>query len=288
MKTIAITGANGFIGSRLAGIIKNSGNMIIGIDRNKTENENYDEFHVCSFGNSLSSLFSNVNIDVLIHTANYIGENDYDINVQGTLKWAEEALKNNVGLQIFISSISAQENSISSYGRAKFELEKWFVHNNQVIFRFGLVIGNGGVFKNMISYIKKYPIVPLLDNGRTLTYYNDIDFVCFIIKETIYSKIPIHRGKVLSLQQPSPITLKQLLKGIQKATKTFCLFIPVPSFLAYYAIRFIEKIKIFNINITSNNIKGMRQNSTPNLASNFYSYKHNETPIDDLITKSLS
>src|SRR4030065_1184640 len=111
-------------------------------------------------------IFEKNKIDAVIHGAYSRWDRENKINAEGTRLWVEQAEKNGVGLQIFISSISAAEDSVSSYGQKKFEVEKWFIEHNHVVFRLGLVIGNGGIFQTITSMVKKYPLIPLIDSGK--------------------------------------------------------------------------------------------------------------------------
>jgi len=182
-------------------------------------------------GKPIAGLFERHNVDVLIHCAYDKDETDNIKNAEGTRIWAEQAEKCGVGLQIFMSSLSADADAIAPYGKKKYEIEKWFTTHNQVVFRLGLVVGNGGLFKRIISMVKKHHLIPLIDKGKTLTYVSDIDTVCLIIRDLIVEKSKVGRGRIWNLQQVTPFLFIDILREISRQNNLFRVFIPIPYFI---------------------------------------------------------
>ncbi len=90
----------------------------------------------------------------------------------------EEAEAAGVPLQIFLSTLSAEPDALSDYGRAKYELEQRFTAAQQIVFRLGVVVGDGGMYARIRSSATRLPVTPLLDGGRQLIYVLGIDTLC--------------------------------------------------------------------------------------------------------------
>lgn len=286
MKEVLITGAKGFISKNIANILKKSGFYIIGTSRNPEPVSNFDKVYCGILGEPLKDVFESHKIDVMIHCAYDKWDKDNSMHEEGTRLWAEQAERNGVGLQIFMSSISAAEDAVSTYGQKKFKLEKWFLAHNHIVFRLGLVIGNGGIFQTIISMVKKSPVIPLIDKGRTLTYVSDIDTISKIVRDSILKEDQIKRGKIWYLQQERPVFFVKILEEIRKQYHFFCVFIPIPYFVISFFMFLVDRFKFLSIGINADNLKGMRQNSQRKLKSDLNTLGYPETPFDRLIKKA--
>lgn len=143
MYTLLVTGGAGFIGSHISEALLKEGNKVIIVDsfnefysadvkqRNVQEIEDAcrrnkipDEHLTIKRGDIrdkalIDEIFSNYNIDCVIHLAAYAGvrpsiENPelyYDVNVSGTLFLLEAMRKYNVGRMVFASSSSVYGNN---------------------------------------------------------------------------------------------------------------------------------------------------------------------------------
>jgi hypothetical protein len=166
----------------------------------------------------------------------------------------------------------------------KYELERWFLAHNHVVFRLGLVVGSGGLFQSMISMVKNMPVLPLIDMGRNLTYISDVNTVSNIVKDFVIHTEKFQRGRIYYLQQNEPVYIKDILKVIRTNLKTSCIFVPVPSFVLSFLIRMIELagfISPFGINV--NNLKGLRQFNNKRFYSDLTSLGYTNIAMEDLI-----
>jgi nucleoside-diphosphate-sugar epimerase len=286
VETVLLSGASGFIAGRIARKLKESGIKTIGISHSSFNLPHYDSVVKGSLMTPLDGVFEKESIDIFIHCAYYAGRNEYNVNVEGTKLWAEQAIRYGVGFQIFLSSVSARKDSVSSYGKAKYDLEKWFTKSENVSIRLGLVVGNGGMFQRMVSMVKKYPVLPLLDNGSRLVYLTPVDLICDVIKDIAMGKSFSSKGKVLNLFQPEPVTLNFVLKRIRKYYSSYCVFVPVSSGLVLPFIKVLECLPFLKLNISSNNIIGMRQENGRRDRSDFNKFGYPELGLDRMIEKS--
>lgn len=130
---ILVTGANGFVGSRLIRDLIGSGHLVRGVVRR--EFEGFDPaVHVVLSGNaSLASWLEDA--DVLIHTAGVAHrpgaacEEYYEVNRDWTIQLAREVRESPARVMIHLSSIAAREAASGNsrrpqdYGLSKLEAE---------------------------------------------------------------------------------------------------------------------------------------------------------------------
>ncbi len=169
-ETIAISGATGFIGSELCDYFVQRGYRIIGFCRNAParpiKGVEYRTFDLQK--KTDANLFKDAT--VFIHCAYLKGEEAKNINIEGTKNLLQAARNAGVKKNIFFSSMAAHADALSAYGQQKLELEKEFLGKDDAIIRPGLVIGNGGLFLEMVKHIKTKGIIPLIDGGRQPLY----------------------------------------------------------------------------------------------------------------------
>jgi NADH dehydrogenase len=285
MKTVLLSGASGFIAQKAAEKLTQAGFRTIGISHSSHEIPHFEMVYEGILSRSLTGVFQE-NIDVFVHCAYHSGEDDFAINVEGTRLWAQQAEKNGVMQQIFLSSVSARPDSMSSYSRAKHELEEWFVGRGYAVLRMGLVLGDGGLFQRMIDLVRGAPVLPLLDGGRSQVYVSGIQDVC---KALLIASEPGSwvSGKAWNLFQPKPFYLREILGEIKKQLGVRCLFIPIPSWLALAVVRLLERIPRIKLGISSNNIIGLKQNVSKDWESDYVRFGFQEMPLVQLIDPAI-
>ncbi len=288
MTAVLISGAGGFIGSHIAQVLSRSGFRVVGVSRKGESNPFFDAVYSGYLLEPLNIPFRGEKIDVFIHCAYHSGPDDHRINVEGTRLWAEQAEQDGVRKQVFLSSISAQNHSLSSYGQAKYDLEKWFLECSHLVLRPGLVIGPGGIFQKMIDMVRKNILLPLPDGGGTYVYLTGIRLLCDIVKDTLKSCHEWPAGKTLNLFQPEPVTIKDVLAAIRKAVGTRCLFIPVPSRMLKVAVGMLERIPFLELGVSKNNLIGLQQNKQLEWPSDLGLLGYPSSPLEILVKGALS
>lgn len=281
-KKILITGAGSFIAQKVACFLKEKNHDIIGTSPFDEKVKHFDTIYQLKLGESLKEVLENEEIAFIVHCA--FDKHHTQLNKPGTIQWAQEALDVNIRNQVFLSSISAFNNSFTEYGQSKFAVEKWFLEHNLRVVKLGLVFGNGGVVKTMFDLIRKYPIFPMIDAGNTLTYVSDIDTVAGILSGIVEGEVSNKNMGALYLQQNKPYRFKEILKEIKKQSGSFCLLIPIPFWLVYTPVKLFEVLHI-KIPVTTNNLKGMRQNSDLRIESHLISIGFQESSLTDLVAK---
>jgi nucleoside-diphosphate-sugar epimerase len=287
MKNVLITGAHGFIAKNTARILKEAGFFVIGTSSRPEPVPNFDDIFYGVLGEPLKEVFGKHRVDVIVHCA-YDNRDVTNLkNAEGTLVWARQAEKNNVILQIFMSSLSADEDAVAAYGQKKYEVERWFVAHNQVVFRPGLVVGNGGLFRRIISTVQKSPFIPLIDGGRTLTYVSDIDTVCQVIRDLALEKNKVERGRIWNIQQETTFFFVDILKEISRQCNLCRIFIPIPYFMVSLVLLLAGKLKFLRLGININNLKGMRQLGKKDIKSDLPELGYPDTSLKTLIEKTI-
>lgn len=283
MTKVLVTGAGGFVGQRLGKTLQREGMRTVGISRSQAQIDGYDRVYGASFGESLASLLEEERFDAVVHCANYIGDDELRINVEGTQKWLDEAERAGIGLQVFLSSVSAKEDALADYGRSKFMLEKPFLEANQVVLRIGLIVGNGGMFERMIQPIRDMPAVPVLDNGSPPVYPVGVDTLCNVIRDCIANNGEDQRGRRLQIHHEKPTPLRDIMVSIRRHFGYSCLFVPVPSLPILWGLLAAERIPFIKLPITSTNLRGLRQSRNLSFNSDLPALGYADEPIDDLI-----
>ena len=226
-ETIEISGATGFIGSQLCAHFIRQGYHVIGFCRNiPAQRVQGVEYRISSLEKPLDkNLFNDATI--FIHCAYLKGEEAKNINIEGTKKLLQASRNAGVKKNIFFSSMSAHADALSAYGQQKFLLEKEFNAKDDAIIRPGLVIGNGGLFLEMVKHIKSKGIVPLIDGGKQPLYtVHSLDIMKAI--EIIITK---NLNGTFTVAETEPVLYcdfyKELAKALNKKVLTFNISYPL-------------------------------------------------------------
>tara|TARA_B100001057_G_scaffold499773_2_gene611726 strand:+ start:1045 stop:1896 length:852 start_codon:yes stop_codon:yes gene_type:complete len=263
----AVTGANGYLGSKITKHLNRSDFKVIELRRSdqsltKTEN-NFIKFNL---NNTFDEkLFKN--IDVLIHCAYDFNltrwEDIYRTNIQGSLRLIEIANKNGVKV-IFISSMSAFHNCKSMYGKAKYILEKKMDKMNVVILRPGLIYGSelGGIMGSLNKIVNKYKYIPIPGDGKQIFYLSHYEDICILIQKIIEKKL-YSKSPIISASRKK-FFFKNILKILATKNSKNIYLIKTNEKILYYIIRLMEKLKI-KISFRSDSFISMiNQNPNPN------------------------
>ncbi len=210
MKTIFVTGSNGFIASHAVDLLIKKGYQVVGLDSlyNSFNNnlEGKFEFYQGDIRDEdlLDQIFMENDIDIVMHFAGLISvpesvekpELYMEVNHLGTKGLIEAAKRNSVEKIIFSSTAATYGNPkrvpileedeqlpINPYGESKLLAEKEIISSGlqYSIFRYFNVAGSGG---NGLGYFPKQPashLIPLindvaLDDSKTFKIFgNDYD-----------------------------------------------------------------------------------------------------------------
>ena len=262
---IAISGSNGYLGKRIRNSLAKEGYKTIGLCRNPRHK---DDLKFALNGDLINDqIFKKNKVDAFIHCAWDLGnlnENQsHKINVIGSKKILDEAVKSGVKKIIFISSMSAYENCESIYGRHKLEIENYYLKKNASIIRPGLIWGNkkkGGMYKKLDDASKLPFIIPVIFSRKQYLYMiHEEDLIQFIKNEVRNKK---NSASINSIANPKPFTLKEVIKICQIRNKKKALLVLMPWQIVWITLKMAELLKI-HVPFKSDSLIGLTK-SNPN------------------------
>jgi predicted dehydrogenase/nucleoside-diphosphate-sugar epimerase len=279
-RKLLITGATGFIGSRLASLALRRGAQVWTLTRSDWSGEPavpvaqriYGEFPAC-LPPSLPA-----GLDALVHCAASLEPRERAakaVNVAGTMKLAQAARSAGCRAFIFLSSQSAKPTATSAYGRTKHAAEEALRAADGVraiLLRPGLVCGPGsrGLFQRMCHMVNSLPVVPLLGGGRAWVQPIHVDDLCEAIFACVLRSDEF-LGRTFRLGDPQGLPLRdflQLISQVNRGRRKPTL--PVPLWPVELAVKAAEALGL-PLPINSNNLKGLRlvekMETAPDLAS---------------------
>lgn len=254
--TIAITGANGFIGQYLCYYFSSKGIDTLAFCRRKLEGE-FIQWIPYEMTRSIEvEVLSNV--DVLIHLA-YIPKskaipNSDILNFQACNQLVDAAIAAKVKKIIYFSSTSTHSEAESSYGKHKLAVEKMFNRENCMVFKPGLVLGEGGMIEKVGTMIKKLPIIPLIDGGRQPIQTIDIAQLA----DMLYLSIQKNLSGTLVACESNPVRMSDFYQSITTEMGVKKRFISLPLNPMYVLLYLLEIIGL-TLPLSVENLLGLKK-----------------------------
>lgn len=284
MTTVLITGATGFIARHLAVTLQAAGARVLGVSHSGTvAPPGYARVVRAGLGDSLLSLLAEERVDAIVHTALATGADEYRLNVEGTTRWLDEGRAAGVSLQILLSTLSADADALSLYGRAKWVQEQRFLAAGEVVLRLGVVVGSGGMFVRIRQSATRLPITPLLNGGSQLLYVAGVDAICAVLRDTILAGGAGLRGRAWNLVQPEPVTLRTLIQAIQRDQNQPTPLLAVPATPVLWAVRLLESVPMLRLPISSANVRGLVQQGQRRVTSDWAQFGYPVQSLEALL-----
>ncbi len=256
--TVAITGANGFIGAHLVDYFLTRGWHVRALMRNERL-EPRPGLSVEPFDLASLNHFPNLaGCDALIHCAYVKKQRDGyagNINLDGTRHLYEIAKRAGVKKFIFFSSLSAHEHAVSEYGKTKLAIEKLLDSQKDLILKPGLVLGHGGLFGSILRMIRSLPMLPLVDGGNQLLQAIDIEDLAKCVEVGIHKNI----SGTHTLIADTDFTLRDMAELIRELLKRRMLFLSPPYGLVNFGFTLTEALRI-PLPVSKENLLGLKQN----------------------------
>lgn len=264
-KTIAITGANSFIGNALVKALLKKNYLIKALVRQiPTDKLEGVIYHLYQLDEALDEAFFS-DVAVCIHVAFQYKKqkkNGEDVNILAI----KNLKKLRLSQYIFISSFAATEPVTESYyGKCKLEAEAFF--KDELLIRPALVLGNGGLFGRLKTQLSKNRFVPLLNGGKQII---QTIFIDDLVNAIIFLMEKEAKG-IFHIAHPTKVFYKDLMNEITKNTKNRLVFIPIPVWFIQLLTAILQTLP--NPPITKDNITGL-------LASKYVdtSYEQDQMP----------
>jgi nucleoside-diphosphate-sugar epimerase len=284
-KTVIITGASGFLGSALVSDFKDKGWKVIALVRNAAKysdaDVSYEEYDLNKPFND--SVFKGA--DYLVHTA-YIKSdakhpNALEVNLEGAKRLLAASRKYKLSRNIFISSMSAHDKAESTYGKQKLAVEKLFSGKDCAIIRSGLIMGNGGMVKQMTDFMKSKHAVPLIGGGKQpLQVIGVYDLVRVI--QTILEK---GMSGTLTIATPEIYSYKEFYDALRKHLGIMVVFVPVPISLLMGAVKTTTVLRL-PISINKDNVLGLKNLRSANTANDLKKLGIKLDTLENILRKS--
>lgn len=235
---IALTGASGFVGKRIAPKLSELGQVVA--IRALDEKGDYRL-------NQPSNLRL-VKPDVLIHcamTRNTFKHIDEDENFLGAKRIINEAESNPTIKIIYISSLSSHSKSLSKYGKSKFKIEEFLSESSNVfVLRAGLICAEKtGGFESVLRKIANTPFV-LISISKIRLYLTPLDTLVETITAIVQNSSNQDLKRMI-VADSHPTLLTEYLSNHRSRFKLMTIEVSLATLLKF--ISFIERRFCLNL-----------------------------------------
>jgi len=257
-KTVIITGANGFLGTQLVQAFRQDRWQVIALVRNAEKYQapgsryvEYDlskPFHTKAFDGA----------DYLVHTAYVKNDkkhpNAYKVNLEGAKRLLKASRQYGIEKNIFMSSMSAHSGAESVYGKQKLAIEKVFTGKDCAVIRSGLIMGNGGLVRQMTDFMKSKHVVPLIGGGKQPLQIIGVYDMVRVIKNIL----TMRKSGTFTVATPQVYTYKSFYQALIKRLGITVIFIPVPIELLMAMVKITTMLHL-PISINEDNVLGLKR-----------------------------
>jgi len=245
LPVVAITGANGYVGSVIANALKSDA-RVLGLVR-APDGPDQIMWSFDTDPERLSRRLRDNGVTHLIHAA-------WDMKAT-SLPQLEQTCVNgsrnlftaarSAGIQelIFISSISAFHGARSAYGRSKLEVEATALQAGGLVLRLGLVYGelDGGLFGNLRRVVRTSRFVPVIGDGKKPQYLLHERALGHVVRCAVQG---LFAGEInpITLAHPQAVKFKDILLHIAAEEGRSVSLVPVPWTILYVALWSAEQL----------------------------------------------
>ena len=242
MKTVcAVTGATGYVGSRIASALATEFDVI---PMGRTVSAEVIRWQMDAMQDSTVELRSR-NVNALVHSAwdftHPKAAENWQSNVSGSRRLIAAAQTAGVRHIVFISTISAFEGARSEYGKSKLAVEQTVLAAGGTVIRPGLVWGErpGGMFGSLRQQVSKGGIVPTIGDGRYPQYLVHEDDLAAVVLRAAKGEFA---GRVLTVANPKPWLLRDLILRMTAEEGKTVKLVGVPWQVIYTALKTAETL----------------------------------------------
>ena len=243
MSRVAITGASGYLGSRLSERFASLGWDVVKLIRSPRAGRADERRYVIDEPLPDGSLAA---VDVLVHAAYDFSVTSRDeiwrVNVTGTQRLLDAAVAAGVGRIIVLSTMSAYAGTTQLYGSAKLAIESATLAAGGCVVRAGIVYGDHpGGMAGSLRRMTRLPLVPLIVGASPLYPVHEDDLTSAIVAIATHDAVP--RGPV-GVAERDPVPFRALMLGLAEPAGRHCRFVPVPWQVIYGTLRLGEALHV--------------------------------------------
>jgi nucleoside-diphosphate-sugar epimerase len=245
----AVTGASGYVGSRIANHLAGAGWGVRALCRSDPPLDEGQVTHVhfdLATGPTPEML---AGADALVHAGYSFDETRWSdiarVNIEGSRRLFAAAKDAEVERVIYVSTTAAFPGARSKYGRAKLESERLALELGATVVRCGLVWGQdaGAMFGALRGAVARLPIVPLAAPADLeIALVCDDDLVVFI--ERLLDVWPEASERLFVAAASRSLTLAELLGSLSGDARAKRRFVPIPWMLAWLGLRSLESLGV--------------------------------------------
>jgi nucleoside-diphosphate-sugar epimerase len=243
-RSVAITGANGYIGSVLTTAFAEAGWRVLPLQRSGARDARKDYVPYSLEDGPGRPLPAD--LDAVVHCAYDLRARNASaverVNIGGTAKLLAAAA--DVPNVVLISSMSAYDGTSQIYGRTKLACERLVTARGGTALRLGLV--HGGDDRGMIGSLSRVaglPLVPVLrPDSHQFTVHADDMARCVI---SVASRLPIEH-RVFGVANPRPVPFREILRTLHDRAGTGRPFraVGLPAKALYAGLRGAEAVGV--------------------------------------------
>ena len=233
----AITGASGYVGSRVAEHLSAAGWTVrrLGRSGSGVRFDLADPVPAAAFDGA----------DALVHLAydfSCRGWRETErVNVDGSRRLFAAVRAAGIETIVCVSTVAAFPGARSNYGRAKLEIERAAFELGACVVRPGLVWGphGGAMFGALERAVNRLPVVPLpAPPGLEIVLVNEDDLAELV--ERILESWPEASGELLVAASEEPLPFDALLRSLVIADRRQPRVVRLPWRLAWLGLRALE------------------------------------------------
>ncbi len=259
---VLMTGATGFVGSRLREIVRQDGHQVRLLVRKegleKAKNISPAGAYEILLGDPFDTnacLRACDGCDAVIHLVGIIRE----FPAQGiTFDEVHRVVTSNVvdaakrtGMERFIhmSALGAREESASEYHRSKRAGEKIVELSGLrwTIFRPSWIFAPGDELSATIKDVVRHPVVPLIDGGRSLVQPVALDDACACMARSL--RMPETQGKIYELGGPDRMSYREIFEQAASNMGRKARTVSVPSLMIRPFVEILQRFKSFPLTV---------------------------------------
>ena len=270
MGSVAVTGANGFIGREACQALRASGCEVIALQRG-------DEAGAMrwSLGQPLPEACRSARTVVHLASATLgragVGraaaiEADIDGTrrvIEQLRRWRADGTRHRL---VFVSSQSSRPDAVNAYGRSKWAIEQMLDRDDEVVLRPGLVYSDPprSVFA-MFDKLSRLPVVPVVGRRPCIQPLSVREVAECIVRVDAADRV----SKLLMIGAPEPLTFAQAVKATaRRAGRRAPVTVPVPMGPLRLAAGLVDRVLSSTMTERLDGVAGLQPFETaPSLAA---------------------